>query len=344
MIYEFCNIPIFLAIEMGRGTTLEDLLKRNNLFFPKPLLITGTNSLKAISRYKDVQGITTLIIETNSMEAVNKVKNEVINKGYDLIIGCGGGKVIDVGKLASHEALTPFLSIPTILSSDSIASPISVIELNGENKTIGSSMPMGILINIDVIKDGPEEYLKAGLGDLISNSSASADWDLAHKRTAERYDNFSRIMALLPAERMIDNAHKYEGLKDELFIKNLAEGLALSGIAMSIAKSSRPASGSEHNISHAMDRILKEKRRHHGIQVGFATLLTTYLQKQYDVSSKIKGLFKDVGFPQSFEELGVSREVFLEAVASAPTIRQRYTILNEIEFPEIERAVDKVYW
>jgi len=75
MIYEFCNIPIFLAIEMGRGTTLEDLLKRNNLFFPKPLLITGTNSLKAISRYKDVQGITTLIIETNSMEAVNKVKN-----------------------------------------------------------------------------------------------------------------------------------------------------------------------------------------------------------------------------------------------------------------------------
>jgi glycerol-1-phosphate dehydrogenase [NAD(P)+] len=343
MIYAFYNIPIFLEIEMGKGTTLEDMLKRNNIYFSKPLLITGANSLQAISKYKDIQNIATLMIETNEMGVVDKVKDEVIKKGYDVIIGCGGGKVIDVGKMASREALTPFLSIPTILSSDSIASPISVIEVNGENKSIGSSMPTGILINIDVIKDGPEEYLKAGLGDVISNISASADWELAHKKTAERYDNFSRIMALLPAERMVDNSHRYQGLKDDLFLKHLAEGLALSGIAMSIAKSSRPASGSEHTISHAMDRILKEKRRHHGIQVGFATLLTTYLQKQYEVSSKIKGLFRGLGFPQNFEELGVSREAFLEAVTAAPTIRTRYTILDEVEFPEIERAIDKVY-
>ena len=173
------------------------------------------------------------------------------------------------------------ISVPTLLSNDGIASPISILRINNDYKSLGTTMPVAVIVDTEIIRNSPKKYLLAGLGDLVSNISASYDWVLAHNRIREKIDNFSRILAYTPAINLLNNFETYSSVKDERFIKDLAYRLILSGIAMNIAHSSRPASGSEHNISHALDKILKENRKLHGLQVGYATILTTYLQKQF---------------------------------------------------------------
>ncbi|UCG92033.1 MAG: iron-containing alcohol dehydrogenase, partial [candidate division WOR-3 bacterium] len=107
----------------------------------------------------------------------------------------------------------------------------------------------------------------------------------------------------------------------------LSEGLILSGIAMGIAGNSRPASGAEHLISHGLDTILKN-RGLHGVQSGIATIFSLGLRGS-DGWRDIKDFYKKLNLPQKPEDIGVSKDIFLEAVKIAPSTRTgRFTILD----------------
>ena len=330
MIYKFVNFPIIIEVESGILDEFERVIHQNNLHFENPLIITGEKSGKIISRYQFVSEYECYTLRNATMEDISHLRRVLIERQHDAIIACGGGRVIDVGKYLARETLIPIISVPTLLSNDAIASPISILRVNNEYKSLGTTMPVGILVDIEVIKHSPEKYLLAGLGELISNISASYDWVLAHKEIGERIDNFSRMLAHVPAVNLLNSFENYSSIKDDNFIENLAYGLILSGIAMNVAHSSRPASGSEHNISHALDRIIGFGKIPHGIQVGFATILTTYLQGQKREHERILDLYEKFKFPKRLSELKISEEVFIEALILAPKIRNRYTILNKV--------------
>ncbi len=245
-------------------------------------------------------------------------------------IGVGGGSVLDIAKyLASHNS-GRFISVPTLVSHDGICSPVAVI--NG--KSIGATMPSAILVPLHLVKRADIKYIYAGIGDLISNLSAIDDWMLAAQAGKDQVDDFSFMLSKTAAlsliktlELGVNQGSKF--LYSDEFLTVLVESLNLAGIAMSIAGSSRPCSGAEHMISHAIDQIYGSGvKAQHGIQVGIATL---YLAKYRKDFPDLSGLLTRIGFPCSFSEIDISDKELEQVLELAPSTRAgRYTILEEI--------------
>lgn len=335
MIYRLVNLPVFMEIGEDILNDFHKIILKHNLSFQKPLILTGINSSQVIERYVTLKTLDYYIVRENSIENAYKIKKRIYGKGYDLLIAMGGGKVIDLSKYLSAETTLPVIVIPTVLASDSVSSPISILEINGSLKSLSSIMPLGVIIDLSIIRTSPKEHLLAGIGDLLSNLSASFDWELAHRKGFEKMDDFARMLALLPAERLLSKAEEYSSLLDINLIHDLAQGLVLSGIAMGITGSSRPASGAEHNVSHSLDRVLGSDKKLHGLQVGFSTLLTLRLHGNNQLFDKLRSFYLKIGFPTNIDNIGIDSNAFFEALKIAPSIRNRYTILNEFPYSEV---------
>lgn len=245
-------------------------------------------------------------------------------------IGIGGGSVLDIAKYLAARNNGRFISVPTLVSHDGICSPVAVI--NG--KSIGATMPSAILVSLDLIKKADIKYIYAGIGDLISNLSALDDWQLAAQAGKDQVDDFSLMLSKTAALSLIKTlklgaSKGLDFLYTDEFLTVLVESLNLAGIAMSIAGSSRPCSGAEHMISHAIDQIYGAGiKSQHGIQVGIATLYLAQYRKDFP---DLSGLLKKIGFPCSFNEIGINDEELLKVLELAPSTRAgRYTILEEI--------------
>jgi glycerol-1-phosphate dehydrogenase [NAD(P)+] len=118
-----------------------------------------------------------------------------------------------------------------------------------------------------------------------------------------------------------------QDIRSDEFITHLVESLTMSGIAMEIAGSSKPSSGSEHLISHALDQLLGVNNYPHGIQVGISTYIVSLLQKNR--SNEIDTFFTLTGFWDYVKTLKIKRESIEEAIMVAPSIKKnRYTVLS----------------
>ncbi|MEM3916742.1 MAG: iron-containing alcohol dehydrogenase [Candidatus Nitrosocaldus sp.] len=350
------GIPNFFYIEENARDKLEDILCKEGIAIDRCLIVSGTGYTCSIAddiaRRLDSTSdkIVRLCINSNDTHAINSIEHAIAKDEVSVVVAVGGGKVLDTVKYACSNQHKPILAFPTALSNDGISSPIAVVRLEGI-ESVGAKPPIGIVVDIDVVKNAPRHTILAGVGDLISNISAVEDWRLAHEHKGVQIDRFAEILSRNAAERFIyyvlkngksgsisndDPSSKYKRFSDLIhdskFLTYLAEGLIQSGIAMSIAGSSRPASGAEHLISHALDRIL-ENPKPHGIQVGFATIFTMTLRGS-EFTDIIK-VYDMLGFPTMFDSIGIPIEKFIEAVRLAPyTRKDRFTILDLVREDE----------
>ena len=247
------------------------------------------------------------------------------------IIGIGGGKSVDVGKLAAYRINLPFFSVPTSASHDGISSPFASISGTGTHYSEKAKPPVGILADIDVISSAPKRLEAAGCGDLVSKLTAVKDWELASKVTGEYYGEYAANLALLSAQVFLKGS-KSIGQYDKSSARALVEGLISAGVAAGIAGSSRPCSGSEHLFSHALDATCPGKGLH-GEQCGIGTIMMASLHG-LDWQGVRKAL-KDVNAPTAGSELGISDGQIKRALVAAPSIRpDRYTILSKAKLDE----------
>ena len=326
-------IPLFLEVGEYAINKLTDLLKRNDLLFKRTLLITDEKVYNIIGmdieHLLKTQGsnIRKIYIKGNTTQWVKKVKKEIIIFSPHIILAVGGGKVIDVTKYAASFGDINFISIPSLLSNDGILSPVAVID----GHSLGAKIPIGVIIDLKVLKQSPKRNIRAGIGDLISNLSAVEDCKLAIRKNKDKINNFALLISEVAAELILDNDQL--DISSTKFIKRLAEGMMLGGIAMAIANSSRPASGSEHEISHAIDEIFPSKALH-GEQVAIGTIFTLYLQRNLNFE-KVRNFFRYYGVPTKLSDLQLSLDDFVKVVIHAPSTRKgRYTILEELSMDE----------
>ncbi len=252
----------------------------------------------------------------------------------EILIGVGGGRVLDLTKLAAAWLGLKYLSAPTSASHDGVASPCinfllaREIEITKGPEWAVAEAPFAIIADTEIIKNAPPETFKAGFGDLVSKITAVKDWELASKLRAERYSEYAASMAILSAKIAMDHASEVRpGLEESARI--VVKALIGSGVAISIAGSSRPASGSEHLFSHALDILAEEKgyrNTHHGIQVALGTIMMADLQGQD--WRKIRLKLMEAGVPVTAEEAGLEEEAVIEALKIAHKVRDRYTILG----------------
>lgn len=266
-----------------------------------------------------------VVVDEPSAEWVDRIVEVCLRRGPSAVIGVGGGSIIDVAKLASAKAGVNFVSVPTTASHDGIASPRASVKGLGVCGSVEARAPTAIIADVHVIKRAPRRLVISGCGDVIAKITAVSDWLLAHKLKGEYYGEYAASLARMSAQLVMKSAREIASLTDE-GVRTLLEALVSCGVAMCIAGSSRPCSGSEHQFSHALD-LIAPKPALHGEQCGVGTIMMAYLHNLD--WRRIRRVLKLLGAPTTAEALGVEPEVIVRALTMAHKIRDRYTILGE---------------
>jgi glycerol-1-phosphate dehydrogenase [NAD(P)+] len=247
----------------------------------------------------------------------------------DFLMGVGGGSVIDVGKLAASRSNLPYISVPTSASHDGIASPRAsikdkqgskILQLSNESET-----PLAVLADTSVIYKAPYRMLASGCGDSVSNLTAVKDWELGKKLKNEYLSSYAVALAKTAAILIIEGADFVRpGLEESAWI--VTKALIVSGVSMSVARSSRPASGAEHMFSHMLDRLVPGKALH-GEQCGIGAIMMMYLHG--GDWKMIRDTLRNIGAPTTAKEIGIPKRTIVEALMHAHEVRpERYTILG----------------
>lgn len=251
------------------------------------------------------------------------------------IIGIGGGKVIDAAKYCGFLRNLAFISIPTSASSDGFSSASASLLVEGHRKSVPARLAYGIVVDTKIIKSAPKKFLYSGIGDMVSKITALYDWIFEEQHGYGKVNDFAVMIAKKAVNSFVRTP--FESIEEDLFLKELLDSLAMSGIANEIAGSSAPTSGSEHLISHALDKMLEQPQLH-GIQVGVATYLMSVVQDHR--YRRVDTIFTQTGFWDYVKTLEMKREDFEKAIDIAPSIKPfRYTYLHEQPYRDKAKQV-----
>ncbi|MBQ7786001.1 MAG: sn-glycerol-1-phosphate dehydrogenase [Clostridia bacterium] len=197
----------------------------------------------------------------------------------DCVMGIGSGVINDCCKVLAFATGRKLMIVGTAPSMDGFASNCSAMIRQGVKCTLNNASAHAIICDVDIVRNAPMRMLHAGLGDMLAKYVALCEWRISALITGEYYcENVAELMRA-SLRRIVSHA---PGLRDRepAAVEATLEGLILSGIAMSFAGNSRPASGLEHYFSHLWEMIALERGRSfelHGIQVGVGTLKTLRL-------------------------------------------------------------------
>ena len=269
------------------------------------------------------------LAKTNDKKSIQQIEQNVGKSKSELIVGVGGGRSVDIAKIIGFNLDLPFVSIPTSASHDGIASPFVSIKGNKPHSVVATA-PLGVFVDVDIIKKAPKKLLASGCGDLIAKITAVRDWQLGRDKTGEYYGRYSADLALMSAKILMEHSSRFS--KKGLDVREVVEALISAGVASCIAGSSRPCSGAEHLFSHAVDK-LEPGIGLHGEKCGIGAIMIAKLQGQ-DWRKIVKTL-KSVGAPTTAKEIGLKSEVLAKALTIAQSLRpERYTILKEANMNE----------
>ena len=262
----------------------------------------------------------------NELRSIKNVQNKVKKDKGELVVGIGGGRSVDIAKMIAFNLKKPLVSIPTAASHDGIASPFVSVKSDKPHSIVATA-PLGVFVDIDIVKKAPKHLLASGCGDLIANIIAVKDWELGRDKVGEYYGRYSASLSLLSAKIVIENSELFA--KKGLDVRVIVEALISAGVASCIAGSSRPCSGAEHLFSHALDKIAPGVGLH-GQKCGIGAIMMAKLQGQ-DWKTIIKTL-KNVGAPTTAKQIGLKPDQVVKALTIAQDMRpERYTILKEVE-------------
>lgn len=248
-----------------------------------------------------------LIPDEIAIEEVKKKTSEA-----ELIIGIGSGVIQDLCKCVSFFSKIPYIIVATAPSMDGYASDGAAMILGGMKETVKAGLPKAIIADTNVLKNAPMDMIRAGYGDIIGKYSALCDWKLSAAVTGEYFCQYIYDTTF----QMIENTLKIaQGLlqRDEESIKILTEALMVVGIMMSFAGTSRPASGSEHHLSHFFEIVgivNSDDYFSHGVDVAYSTVVTTKLREEV-----VKSDFPDTIYRPSSEEYKEKMNKIYKSVA-----------------------------
>ncbi len=239
------------------------------------------------------------------------------------VMAVGGGTVIDLAKYVTSREQTKLVAIPTLLSSDAMASSYSVLRDGTKNAAVRTKAPDLIIGDYEVLKNQPKRFVSAGVGDMLSKVSGLYDWRLGFWLGNEPYSDFAMNVARsttdLLEKRILDVARmNYIGI-ETLFLAEVTDGYL-----MELSGTTRVAAGSEHLFAFAMENMGGNGL--HGEYCALGTIMMTYLQSRHE--HDVKGFLQAAGVPTTAEELGASRKEIVRALTTAHSMRPWYTILG----------------
>ena len=302
------------------------------------LIVCDNNTLEIagnqVIEYLDAGGhpMETVVIEGANIVELARV--ESYSDSIDFLVGLGGGRPIDIAKQAGFNKDIPFISIPTAASHDGFGSARASIRDEGRKTSMQAIPPIAVVADTNIISKAPKRLLAAGVGDIISNQTAVLDWKLSGP-TAD-YSEYAAALSEMAAQLVEDGIDKVASGSEE-GVRLVVKALISSGVAMSIAGTSRPASGGEHKFSHWLDANCDSPALH-GEQCGLGSIVTMYLHG--GDWEKIRNTLEADNAPTNAESLNIDEDIVLSAFINSKDIRpQRVTILDKSTKEQIREAV-----
>ena len=335
----YIAIPTLLKVEPGALDQLGSYFREGHI---QKVVIFFGNGLIDMFGSRVMKSLSDANIEVLEYQELDSVKLEDITSlAFTLpvktqaVIGIGGGKVIDATKYMGFLRKLPFISIPTSASSDGFSSASASLLIDGRRNSVPAKMAYGIIADTEVIKSAPDRFLYSGIGDMVSKITSLYDWQYEEDHVYAEVNDFAMMIAKKAVNSFVRTP--FETIKDNLFLKELLDSLAMSGIANEIAGSSAPTSGSEHLISHALDKLLPSPQLH-GIQVGIATYLMSVVQDHR--YKRIHTILTDTGFFDYVATLNLHMEDYEKAIDLAPDIKPfRHTYLHDEKYRTIAKQI-----
>ncbi|MFW9845165.1 MAG: iron-containing alcohol dehydrogenase [Candidatus Thorarchaeota archaeon] len=310
--------PQFIVISEGALSKVDDFLED----YKRPIFVTDdllySEYRESVEELMGSQQTWLLVSQYATGGPVGSIDN-------DIIIGFGGGQSLDTAKLLARDTGLNWIAVPTAASHDGIASDVASVSHNGYRYSEKCKSPIGVIADLSIIERAPARLRLAGVGDIISKASSLGEWRLAHEVREEPFEK--RVYSLVRSA--------LESVLHDDRLETLIRAEIDAGRAMSIFGSSRPCSGTEHAISHAMDR---EKQELHGLQVAFATpFCLHYLEEAGYADYSAKGIHRfltEQGMPTKLDSFAISSDQFLSHVHHALDImakRGRYSVLQHLD-------------
>ncbi len=330
--------PLFVDIRAGSVTDLPAMLVDRHISTAGTVLIAvGPGQGERIWELLQPQlpHAEVFTVSGASLATAGDLQKALTARAFDAVVAIGGGRTLDVAKYAATRAAVPMVAVATSLAHDGLCSPVASLEYRGGKGSFGVAMPLAVVVDLDYVRAAPAPMVRAGIGDVLSNLSAIEDWRLAERVRGERVDGLAVTFARTAAQALL---HREDGIRDDDFIIALAEGLVLSGMAMSVAGSSRPCSGACHEILHAIDSLYPGTSNH-GEIAGIGALFAYFLRDDWKRLDQIATCLARHDLPRVPADIGLSTREFVTAVMKAPDTRpDRYTILEHLALDESETA------
>jgi glycerol-1-phosphate dehydrogenase [NAD(P)+] len=331
--------PLSIDVRRGAIAALGDLLADRRIATEGRVAVAvGIGQGDQIAEHvrTTLQDCEVFRVEGASVDAAVHLGSQLRGGSYEAVVGIGGGRTIDATKYAATLAGIPMVSVATNLSHDGICSPVASLEHEKGKGSFGVAMPLAMIVDLDYVRAAPVRLVRSGVGDVLSNLSAVEDWELAHAEQGDPVDRLALTFARNAAEALL---YQPESIESDRFLTVLAEGLVLSGMAMSFAGSSRPSSGGDHEILHAIDQLYPGTANHGelaGVGAAFCFFLRyEFLGEDPERARTVADCLTRHKLPLVPDDIGLSEEQFAKAIVHAPQTRPgRYTILEHLGLDE----------
>ncbi|HET7310536.1 MAG TPA: iron-containing alcohol dehydrogenase family protein [Mycobacteriales bacterium] len=334
--------PLTVDVRRGAITGLRQLLAEGGISAGgKVAVLVGPGQGEAIAEVlaPTLSDADVLPVEDASVDAARDLAVKLRQSSYDAVVGIGGGRTLDVAKYTASLTGLPMVAVATNLSHDGIASPVASLEHEGRKGSYGVHIPLAVFVDLDYVQRAPQRMVRSGIGDVVSNLSALADWQLAADERGEQIDGLAAAMARAAADAVVFRPDSIDSVD---FLVTLAEALILSGLAMAVAGSSRPCSGGDHEILHAIDQLYPGVSNH-GELAGVGALFCAFLRGDDHQQELIDNCLRRHELPRLPADITLTTEQFTAAVVHAPTTRpERFTILEHLDLSEadVRKRVD----
>jgi len=328
------EVFVYEATEDERDAALDLAQHVRELGVVSPFVVGSVHGASLAAAIKTAGDIVTPPVGATKHFAA-ELGARVRSSGADAVVAVGGGRILDVAKLAAARAGLTVIAVPTQLSHDGICSPVAVVpDDSGMSQSLGAIPPRSVYLSMPTLVKAPVASVRAGLGDLMANPLALRDWALAAERglayTDQRAWDLSAQSFEMVQGYLTQDARGVAG--DPRFLRHLADALVLSGMSMIVSGTSRPASGGEHEISHAVDAIFGG-RALHGAQVALGCIVSVALYGD-DVTAFRRQLAR-VGLPHHHRQLGLTEDDMVRVLLTAPETRPgRFTIIEDANLDE----------
>lgn len=269
-----------ILIEEGAINKLEEEMSEGFLKnYISPLLLCDTNICSVVEeKMEDIfDRCQVLVLEAEDLHAddhaVEIVENNM-EEDIDLILAVGSGTIHDISRYVAFRYKIPFISVPTAASVDGFVSTVAAMTWKGIKKTIPAAAPMCVYADTDIFAHAPKRLTASGVSDLMGKYICLTDWKIASLLTGEYY--CEQVVSMEEkALRTVKNCLRAIAAGEEECCEKLMWALILSGLAMQMVGTSRPASCAEHHMSHLweMEVINGPLDALHGEKVSVGTVL-----------------------------------------------------------------------